>query len=139
MKTAMQILIDELSFIEGLKDEIDLSQKSILKTAAIKNLLEKEKEQIINAANQKIFGDITFTGSDEVITKGENYYNQTYNQDRELPKDVTDLLENYKFKAGEHIGNSDYDLMCKFAIEFAKLHVKAALEAATTNRESNIK
>jgi len=44
-----------------------------------------------------------------------------------------DLLENYKFKAGEHIGNSDYDLMCKFAIEFAKLHVKKALEEASEN------
>ena len=24
---------------------------------------------------------VTFTGSDEVITKGENYYNQTYNNE----------------------------------------------------------
>jgi len=40
---------------------------------------QMEKEQIADAANQTIFGDITFTGSDEVITKGENYYNQTYN------------------------------------------------------------
>ena len=42
---------------------------------------QMEKEQIADAANQKIFGDITFTGSDEVITKGENYYNQTYNNE----------------------------------------------------------
>jgi hypothetical protein len=41
------------------------------------------------------------------------------------------LLESYRFKAGEHIGNSDYDLMCKFAIEFAKLHVQEALKAAS--------
>ena len=47
----------------------------------IQQAKEMEKEQIINAANQKIFGDITFTGSDEVITKGENYYNQTYNNE----------------------------------------------------------
>jgi len=39
-----------------------------------------------------------------------------------------EFLENYRFKAGEHIGNSDYDLMAKYAIEFAKLHVEAALK-----------
>lgn len=36
-----------------------------------------------------------------------------------------EFLNNYKFKAGEHIGNSDYDIMAKFAREFAKLHVEA--------------
>mgnify|MGYP001473433198 CR=1 FL=1 len=41
-----------------------------------------------------------------------------------------ELLENYRFEAGEHIGNRDYDLMCSFAIEFAKLHVQEALETA---------
>jgi hypothetical protein len=39
------------------------------------------------------------------------------------------LLESYRFKAGEHIGNSDYNLMCKFAIEFAKLHCEAQLKS----------
>ena len=48
---------------------------------AIDKAKQMEKEQIADAANQKIFGDITFTGSDEVITKGENYYNQTYNNE----------------------------------------------------------
>ena len=46
------------------------------------------------------------------------------------------LLESYRFKAGEHIGNSDYDLMCKFAIEFAKLHVQEALKAASKNAKT---
>ena len=32
------------------------------------------------------------------------------------------LLENYRFNAEEHIGNRDYDKMCEFAKEFAKLH-----------------
>ncbi len=40
------------------------------------------------------------------------------------------LLENYKFKAGEHIGNSDYDLMIDYAKEFARHHVEAALKEA---------
>ena len=49
--------------------------------AILSKAKQMEKEQIADAANQKIFGDITFTGSDEVITKGENYYNQTYNNE----------------------------------------------------------
>ena len=40
------------------------------------------------------------------------------------------LLENYRFKAGEHIGNSDYDLIIAYAIEFAKLHSQATAKAA---------
>ena len=77
MKTAMQEFIDELSFIEGLKDnEIDISQKSILTTATIKNALEKEKEQIIDAHGLKYY-DIG-----ELTIAGEEYYNQTFNQDR---------------------------------------------------------
>jgi len=77
MKTAMQELIEWYNQEHFVKTtfHIQLLNKFV-------SLLEKEKEQIIDAANQKIFGDITFTGSDEVITKGENYYNQTYNQNK---------------------------------------------------------
>ena len=80
----MQELIERLDKTEKqLENENNLVMSSALYAARSMALeaLEKEKEQIIDAANQKIFGDITFTGSDEVITKGENYYNQTYNQD----------------------------------------------------------
>ena len=77
MKTAMQELIEWYQREHFVKTTfyIQLLNK-------FESLVEKEKEQIIDAANQKIFGDITFTGSDEVITKGENYYNQTYNQNK---------------------------------------------------------
>lgn len=51
------------------------------------NALEKEKEQIINAW--------IATDNELQRMKAEEYYNQTYNQDRELPKDVKDLLDNY--------------------------------------------
>ena len=70
MKTAMQELIEAL--------DIEIKSRGMLPNWDM--YLEKEKEQIIDAVNQKIFGDITFTGSDEVITKGENYYNQIYNK-----------------------------------------------------------
>ena len=44
-----------------------------------------------------------------------------------------EFLNNYRFKAGEHIGNSDFDTIAKYAMDFAKLHVKAALDAAANN------
>ena len=72
MKTAIQELIDELSFIEGLKDnEIDISQKSILTTATIKNALEKEKEQIC---------DSYVEGLEGLYMGAEEYYNKTFNK-----------------------------------------------------------
>ena len=46
-----------------------------------------------------------------------------------------ELLEKYRFEAGEHIGNRDYDKMCEFAKEFAAMHVKAALRAADNKAE----
>jgi hypothetical protein len=79
MKTAVQELVDELLFVESIKEnEITKSNKAILTTAAIKQAFEKEKEQIINANR---------SGVDMVVNKekfitGEDYYNQTYNQNK---------------------------------------------------------
>jgi len=39
---------------------------------------QMEKEQIINACNQNEFEDIDGLGIHETITKGEQYYNETY-------------------------------------------------------------
>jgi hypothetical protein len=83
MKTAMQELIDELSFIEGLKDEIDLSQKSILKTVTIKNALEKEKEQIMFDYKEGVNRGILYCNGEVFISK-EEYYNRTYNQKQHI-------------------------------------------------------
>ena len=42
-----------------------------------------------------------------------------------------EFLNNYRFEAGEMIGNRDFDTMALYAKEFAKLHVQAALEEAS--------
>ena len=86
MKTAMQELIDELKLIEAYP-MITL----VLRMA--NDLLKKEKEQIKRAFEFGIADAYNY-----IDDEGEEYYNQTYTQDRELPKDVTDLLENYKSK-----------------------------------------
>ena len=84
MKTAMELA---LARIELMKD---ISPDSIHWQMFKENYMQKEKEQIINAHGLR-YSDIT-----EETVKGEQYYNQTYSQDRELGKEVTDLLENYK-------------------------------------------
>ena len=70
MKTAMQELIEwcnscltDLTLSEGVKTALDVT---IVRAT---DLLEKEKEQIINACNSA-FEDKT--------TWGERYYNQTF-------------------------------------------------------------
>jgi hypothetical protein len=90
MRTAMQILIESLEFRRYR--EKDDSRYVIYNIAILvaEDLLELEREQIINAHGLR-YSDIT-----EETVKGEEYYNKTYSQDRELGKEVTDLLENYK-------------------------------------------
>jgi len=86
MKTAMQELVDELLFIESIKEnEITKSNKAILTTTAIKNALEKEKEQIIKSWNNGysigcVVGSNDYTIEDEEKDNGNYYYNETYNQ-----------------------------------------------------------
>ena len=82
MKTAMKELIEDLSnnMVISIFERLERGRIFI-------NALEKEKEQIINAW--------IATDNELQRMKAEEYYNQTYNQDRELPKDVKDLLDNY--------------------------------------------
>ena len=69
MKTAMQELIDELKLIESYP-----MSPLVLRMAT--DLLEKEKEQIIDAYYGKINGVFGYR------EEGEQYYNQTYNQNQ---------------------------------------------------------
>ena len=78
MKTAVQELVDELLFIESIKEnEITKGNKAILTTAAIKQAIIKEKEQLIKAH---------IDGFDNIVVDfkkqefAEEYYNRTYNQ-----------------------------------------------------------
>ena len=68
MKTAMQELIEEMEYC--YKDH-NIFLKSTIEKA--KKLLEKEKEQIIDAYNQG-----TLDGESSML-EYPNYYNQTYN------------------------------------------------------------
>ena len=68
MKTALQEFIDNVIPMHII--ELDMIKQEI------KKALEKEKEQIINAHGLKYYdiGEVTITG--------EEYYNQTYNQNK---------------------------------------------------------
>lgn len=65
MKTAMQELIEELESIKVYK------YKNLV-IALVKNKLEKEKEQIIEAWNDSKIS----------MMNGNQYYNETYNQNK---------------------------------------------------------
>jgi hypothetical protein len=89
MKTAMQELIDELKLIEAYP-----MSPLVLRIAT--ELLEKEKEQIIQAANNGALKSIVHRenldkmSEDELrdslvkdtISYGDEYYNQSYNQNK---------------------------------------------------------
>jgi hypothetical protein len=89
MRTAMKELIEKLAMKSG--DSFYALAFYHDNDEIIKEALEKEKEQIIESFDNGIY-----VGTYAVDKDGEQYYNQTYNQDRELPRDVTELLENYK-------------------------------------------
>jgi hypothetical protein len=69
MKTAMQELIDELESVKVFK------YKNLV-IRLVKNKLEKEKEQIIDAYYGNIDGVFGYREA------GQEYYNQTYNQNK---------------------------------------------------------
>jgi hypothetical protein len=80
MKTAMQELI-EWSY-ENDKPDCSIEAYDIIKKA--KDLLEKEKEQIIEARENGLMdgiGDYVLTewGKDSELLTSKEYYNQTYN------------------------------------------------------------
>jgi hypothetical protein len=77
MKTAMQELIDKI-ILESNSDKPTEQQKYILIWVKYMadDLLEKEKEQIINAAKS-----CNYIGGATDI-EAEEYYNQTYNQNK---------------------------------------------------------
>ena len=68
----MQELIDELESIKGYK-------YGGLVIRLIKDKLEKEKEQIMTAYSQGLFGEET---TDSISAYAQEYYNQTYNQNK---------------------------------------------------------
>ena len=69
MKTAMQELIE-------MKKRLSMNEFDTWLLSNIEILLEKEKEQIIDAFNEPLW----ITGKPNI--KAEEYYNQTYNQNK---------------------------------------------------------
>jgi hypothetical protein len=85
MKTAVQWLDQQIKEKMGL-DEHDTNQLKWF----IDKALEKEKEQMF----YWFYGGGGLSATDDFREEFEKNYNQTCNQDRELPKDVKDMLDN---------------------------------------------
>jgi hypothetical protein len=84
MKTAMQELVERLDKTEKqLENENNLVMSSALFAARSMALeaLEKEKEQIIDAYENGV-GDENERNLSGKFTNAEEYYNQTYNQNK---------------------------------------------------------
>jgi len=70
MKTAMQELIDELERVRSMTN-----MNFVIRIAT--DLLEKEKQQIIDASSNHCYPT-----EGEALMYAEQYYNQTYNQNK---------------------------------------------------------
>ena len=95
MKTTMQELIDKIQYSIDVQSGVSLTETQVntLKSVMLiaETLLEKEKEQIINAAKS-----CNYIGGATDI-EAEEYYNQTYNQKNSNHQEVTsDTPSNYQ-------------------------------------------
>ena len=86
MQTAVEWLINELVELDKLLDGRRKNEDDTVFKLPPDKLYERakqmEKEQIIDAFDNGIY-----VGVHAVDTYGEQYYDQTYNQDSELPKE----------------------------------------------------
>ncbi len=64
--------------LNWLIEKIHQANPSFKFDALIRQAKAMEKEQIIDAANQNQFEDVDGMGISDTITKGEEYYNETY-------------------------------------------------------------
>ena len=73
-----------MTAVEWLEKELQLyyeGESKLVYYEIIEQAKKMEKEQIINACNQTDFEDINGMGIHETITKGEEYYNETFKKD----------------------------------------------------------
>ena len=85
-KTAMQEMLLNIEAVEAITtDQEQIYMLTHLKVGALV-LFKKEKEQIINAV-EDTRGNIVPKMFIKENLSGEEYYNKSYNQDSELPKE----------------------------------------------------
>ena len=86
MKTAIQDAIDKISFVRNMcndeNNEMDLVHTLETLKKSFIELLEKEKEQMIDFAMQMHKIDCSKTGTDLLLDEAQAYYKQTYNQNK---------------------------------------------------------
>jgi hypothetical protein len=69
--------------VEWLVEQMDIKNPAWLKEK-IQKAKQMEKEQIEMACNQQEFEDIDGLGICETISKGQQYYNETYGGNKKL-------------------------------------------------------
>ena len=82
MKTAIQILIDEMTIYLEVHESPEAREVlRILKASAIRKYWKEEKEQIVDACKHG-YGIAYIDGDNKNFEKAVEYYNQKYNQNR---------------------------------------------------------
>jgi hypothetical protein len=79
-QTAVEWLFEQISsskYYYKIMEDIN-SRNTVAQSNIFEQAKEMEKKQIINACNQTDFEDINGMGIHETITKGEQYYNETF-------------------------------------------------------------
>ncbi len=87
MKTAMQELIDELKRVKSMTN-----MNFVIRIA--NDLLEKEKEQIISFHKWMLDNDTEENAEQYFHYTDEDMLDEYYNQDKRLPNDVKNCLNN---------------------------------------------
>ena len=89
MKTVIQYLLENF---DNMPEYLFYTYLKVKRN----KLLEIEKDQIIQGhfAGWSDAYDYIKSDSNDRARQAEEYYDETYNQDKELPKDVKDMLNN---------------------------------------------
>ena len=105
--TAVEWLLEKISYQD--KDNFIYVSPTISKKD-IEQAKEMEKEQIIDACNQTEFEDVDGMGIHDTITKGEQYYNETFKTKKMKSKTLQERADKAELDAKKLIRKQIQDI-----------------------------
>jgi len=105
--TAVEWLLEKISYQD--KDNFIYVSPTISKKD-IEQAKEMEKEQIIDACNQTEFEDVDGMGIHDTITKGEEYYNETFKTKKMKSKTLQERADKAELDAKKLIRKQIQDI-----------------------------
>jgi hypothetical protein len=99
-----------MTAVEWLLKELDINPKATILKDLIEQAKEMEKEQIIDACNQTEFEDVDGMGIHDTITKGEEYYNETFKTKKMKSKTLQERADKAELDAKKLIRKQIQDI-----------------------------